>query len=150
MSKPETLTFETTPYVRDACMCLHTQRAARALARRFDVALKPIGITSGQFSLLISLNRPRPPNLASVASLLGMDRTTLTANLKPLVRRRLVRAVTDAEDARARLLHLTPAGRRLLADALPIWRREHAKIEAALAEPNRLRRDLDALARLTV
>ena len=82
--------FETTLLVRDTCLCLHAQRAARALARRFDLALKPTGLTSGQFSLLMSLNRPEPPKLGSVAALLAMDRTTLTANLKPLERRDLI------------------------------------------------------------
>jgi len=47
--------------VRDTCLCLHLQRAARAVARRFDEALRPLGLTSGQFSLLMSLNRPEPP-----------------------------------------------------------------------------------------
>src|SRR6185437_14048620 len=88
-------TFETTLLVRNTCLCLHSQRAARAIARRFDIALKPVGITSGQFSLLMSLNRPGPPNLSSVASLLAMDRTTLTANLKPLERRRFVETAAD-------------------------------------------------------
>lgn len=83
------LSFETTLHVRDACPCLHARRTARALARRFDVALKPAGITSGQFSLLMSLNRPQPPGLGSVATLLAVDRTTLTANHKPLARRGL-------------------------------------------------------------
>ena len=73
--------------VRDACLCLHVQRAARALARRFDAVLAPLGLTQGQFSLLMSLNRPQPPSIGSVAALLAMDRTTLTANLKPLERR---------------------------------------------------------------
>ena len=76
--------------MRDTCLCLHAQRAARALARRFDEALRPAGLTNGQFSLLMSLNRPEPPTSGSVAALLAMDRTTLTANLKPLERRRLV------------------------------------------------------------
>ena len=74
MSKPVDVPFETTLLVRDACLCLHTQRAARALARRFDQALRPVGLTSGQFSLLMSLNRPEPPLMAPVASLLAMDR----------------------------------------------------------------------------
>jgi len=73
--------------VRDTCLCLHLQRAARAVARRFDEALRPLGLTSGQFSLLMSLNRPQPPTIGHVAGVLAMDRTTLTANLKPLVRR---------------------------------------------------------------
>ena len=137
--------FETTLLVRDACLCLHAQRAARALARRFDVALKPVGLTSGQFSLLMSLNRPQPPNLRRVASLLAMDRTTLTANLKPLERRGLVAVAPDPADKRARLLRLLPAGRAVLAEAVPIWKDLHARIEADLADADRLRADLSLL-----
>jgi len=138
-------TFETTCLVRDACLCLHTQRAARALARRFDVALKPAGITSGQFSLLMSLNRPEPPNLSSVAALLAMDRTTLSANLKPLERRGLIETATNPKDGRARLLSLTPAGGAVLAEAVPIWQRVHGEIEAALPDPDQLRSELNLL-----
>lgn len=137
--------FETTLLVRDTCLCLHAQRAARALARRFDVALKPAGITSGQFSLLMSLNRPKPPNLGSVAALLAMDRTTLTANLKPLERRGLVAAEPDPADRRARLLRLTPAGRTVLAEATPIWRDVHQAIERDLSDPDSLRQELNRL-----
>jgi len=144
---PSSLTFATTLMVRDACLCLHAQRAARALARLFDIALKPIGISSGQFSLLMSLNRPKPPNLGSVAALLAMDRTTLTANLKPLERRELVATAHDAADKRVRLLSLTPAGRAVLAEALPIWKRLHAEIETELQDPGRLRADLVQLSR---
>ena len=85
----------TTHQVRDACLCLHVQRAARALARRFDEVLRPLGLTQGQFSLLMSLNRPEPPSMGGVAALLAMDRTTLTANLKPLERRGLVKIAVD-------------------------------------------------------
>ena len=92
------------PVVRDACLCLHVQRAARALARRFDEALRPLDLTNGQFSLLMSLNRPEPPSIGSVATLLAMDRTTLTAALKPLERRGLVKVAVDKEDRRSRLL----------------------------------------------
>ena len=80
MSNHEPLPFETTIRVRDTCLCLHLQRAARAVARRFDELLRPVGLTSGQFSLLMSLNRAEPPTIRSVAELLAMDRTTLTAN----------------------------------------------------------------------
>jgi hypothetical protein len=55
--------FSTTLLVRDNCLCLHVQRAARALARRFDDALRPVGLTNGQFSLLMSLNRPDAPGV---------------------------------------------------------------------------------------
>ncbi len=97
--------FSFTLHVRDHCLCLHVQRAARALARRFDDALRPLGLTQGQFSLLMSLNRPEPPRIGDVAALLAMDRTTLTANLKPLERRGLVKVKVDKTDKRGRRLH---------------------------------------------
>jgi hypothetical protein len=68
-------TFATTVVVQDACLCLHMQRAAMARAPRFNDALRPIGLTNGQFSLMMSLNRPRPPDIG-VASSLGINRTT--------------------------------------------------------------------------
>ncbi len=147
MSKAAEISFETTLFVRDTCLCLHLQRAARALARRFDDALRPLGLTSGQYSMMISLNRPEPPNVGSVASLLSMDRTTLTAALKPLQRRDLVTVMVDAADRRGRRLRLTSAGRALLARALPVWGRTHAEIERLLPPDGaeRLRRDLQAL-----
>jgi DNA-binding MarR family transcriptional regulator len=132
MSRVPGVPYETTLLVRDCCLCLHVQRAARALARRFDEALRPFGLTNGQFSLLMSLNRPKPAGLGSVASLLAMDRTTLTAALKPLERRGLVKITADPEDRRSRLLILTPKGERLLADAVPTWESNHHEVEALL------------------
>ena len=139
--------FETTLHVRDTCLCLHTQRAARALARRFDDAFRPLGLSNGQFSLLMSLNRPEPANIGSVAALLAMDRTTLTANLKPLARRGLVNVMVDKEDRRSRRLTLTPAGRALLMAAVPVWKKTHAAVERLLARssPEDLRAALRAL-----
>ena len=144
---PADLPFAATLQVRDACMCLHLQRAARAIGRRFDKALRPVGLTNGQFSLLMSLNRPRPPLIGDVASLLAMDRTTLTAMLKPLARRGLVEIAEDEQDRRGRRLILLPAGRALLARALPLWKATEKAVEEALApaEPDRLRSDLKSL-----
>src|SRR3546814_3860416 len=80
----------------------------------------------------MSLNRPKAPSIGSVAALLAMDRTTLTANLKPLERRGLVESRTDPADRRGRLLLLTAAGRNVLQAAVPIWRRTHAEADRAL------------------
>ena len=147
VSKCDDLPFETTLEVRDTCLCLHLQRAARAVARRFDAALRSLGLTNGQFSLLMSLNRPEPASIGNVSTLLAMDRTTLTANLKPLERRGLVTVAADNTDKRTRRLTLTPAGRALLGAAVPVWRRTHAEIDRLLtgSSPDRLRADLRAL-----
>ncbi len=139
--------FETTLLVRDTCLCLHAQRAARALARHFDDVLRPVELTNQQFSLLMALNRPAPPPMGPVAKLLEMDRTTLTAALKPLERRGLVRVELVPTDRRTRLLALTKAGEATLAAAVPIWREAHAAIESRLGdfEPDALRAALAKL-----
>ena len=129
MSKATEVPFETTLFVRDHCLCLHLQRAARALARRFDEALRPIGLTSGQYSMMMSLNRPEPPTIGSVASLLAMDRTTLTAALKLLQRRGLVTVMVDANDRRSRRLKLTRAGRALQVQAQAVIPNEKRRLE---------------------
>ncbi|MGD1879500.1 MAG: MarR family winged helix-turn-helix transcriptional regulator [Kiloniellaceae bacterium] len=129
------------------CLCLNLHRPARALGRRFDEALRPLNLTNGQYSLLVSLNRPKPPRIGDVAHLLAMDRTTLTANLKPLERRGLLTVAPDPEDKRSRRLSLTDAGRELLVQAVPIWRSTHDAVDEGLRDKDgdALRRDLLAL-----
>ncbi len=140
---PHKLTLE----VRDTCLCLHVRRAARAVARLYDEALRPVDLTNGQFSLLMSLNRPEPPTMGQVSAVLAMDRTTLTANLKPLERRGLVEVTVDSNDRRSRRMSLTAEGRRTLAAAMPIWRETQLAAERLLggSDVDRLRRDLRSL-----
>jgi len=139
MSKPGSLPPETAHRIRDTCLCLNVQRAARSLARRFDDALRPHGLTHGQFSLLVALSRP-------VAAMLAMDRTTLTANVKPLERRGLVTVAASKDDRRNRVLMLTAAGHKLIEAALPAWRATHDAIEPAVADADGFRAGLRALA----
>ncbi len=145
---PQELPLSATHQVRDACLCLHVQRAARALARRFDEVFRPFDLTHGQFSLLMSLNRPESPSIGSVAALLAMDRTTLTANLKPLERRGLVKVSIGKDDKRSRRLTITTSGRTLLARAFPVWKQTHVEIERLIprGSPDELRTALRALA----
>jgi DNA-binding MarR family transcriptional regulator len=154
VSKPPPLTSdavspEQTHFVRDHCLCLASQRAARALSRRFDESFRTLGITSGQFSLLNVLNRPAPPSIGSVADLLVMDRTSLTANLKPLEREGLVTVEPDSSDRRVKRLILTVAGKQALARAMPIWTEVHGEIdrglESSAASGDSLRAGLAAL-----
>ena len=143
MSNGPLIPYSTTIHVKDTCLCLHAQRAARALARRFDTALKPAGLTNQQFSLMMALNRPEPPPMGPVARLLAMDRTTLTAALKPLSARGWVSIEPDPKDKRGKRLRLTPEGSNALADAVPIWRDLHRVIESGMeSDPSALRTGL--------
>jgi len=96
----------------------------------------------------MSLNRPEPRSIGSAAELLAMDRTTLTAALKPLERRGLLKVAVDKDDGRSRLLTLTSAGRALLRRAYPVWQQAHADVERRTGNcpPGDLRTALRALA----
>ena len=85
--------------------------------------------------------------MGPVASLLAMDRTTLTAALKPLERRGLVKILRDQSDRRTRILKLTDDGRSLLVGALPVWKRTHHEVEQLVpnGDSDVLRRSLQAL-----
>jgi DNA-binding MarR family transcriptional regulator len=116
------------------------QRTARILARCFDAELRPLGLTSGQFILLMVLNRQEPSGMVDLASLLATDRTTLVAALKILERRGLVNIANDSSDRRLRRIRLTPRSRALIMTSVPVWKRTSLEIESRLAEI-----DLDSL-----
>ena len=118
--------------IGDTCLCLDVQRASRAIGRRFDEAFRPLGLNNGQFSLLMTLNRPTPLTMIGLAEHLAMDRTTTTANLKPLERRGLVEIRRDEEDARVRRIVLTEAGRAVLAEAVDRWGAANDSVVASL------------------
>jgi DNA-binding MarR family transcriptional regulator len=118
--------------IGDTCLCLDVQRASRAIGRRFDEAFRPLGLNNWQFSLLMTLNRPTPLTVGSLAERLAMDRTTTTANLKPLERRGLLEIRRDDRDARARRIVLTDAGRALLAEAVERWQAANDAVVVSL------------------
>ncbi len=133
--------------IAETCLCFRTQRAARALARRFDAAFRPLGLTNGQFSLLAMLSARETRRMKDIVAFLAMDRTTLTAALKKLERDGLVVVTADPEDGRSKLVGLTAKGRRRLERAKPVWRDEHARLERenAALDASALRRQLGAL-----
>ncbi len=85
--------------------------------------------------------------MAPVAALLAMDRTTLTAALKPLEARGLVKISPGTSDKRSRTLALTSKGHELLISAMPVWQQTHKEIEGLIpdGDPDELRRNLQAL-----
>lgn len=128
-----------------ACYCTQSRRLSRALTDTYNTALKPVGLTVAQFSLLRIISRLDAPTIGRVADATGIDRTTLGRNLSVLQRHGWV-AVAPGEDGRTRLVALTAEGRDVIARAVPLWEQTQDEVESRL--PARLRDALEQAAQL--
>ncbi|AWN36346.1 MarR family winged helix-turn-helix transcriptional regulator [Methylobacterium radiodurans] len=148
MSTDPALTATLAASVERSCYSFAAQKAARALGRRYDAALRPTGLSNWQFTLLMMLVREEPPTISALAQHLATDRTTITANLKPLERRGLVTVQGDAEDRRVRRVALSDAGRTLLTEAYPLWQQAQEAVTRQLGsvDQNAFRAAATALA----
>ena len=105
------------------CALASTRRAARLLTQLYDRSLAEYGIEAGQFALLMMVDAMAERGQVGIAEALGMDKTTLSRNLKVLRQRGWVESEAGSEDARRRELSLTAEGRAMLTKARPGWRR---------------------------
>lgn len=120
--------FETT-----RCLCLASRRAARSITRQFDQALRAHGIRATQFTLLAALALAGPLTIGDLAELLAADRTTVSRNLTLVEERKLV-STHAGKDARVRMASITKAGRAVLAEAMPTWRKVQAELIDSMGE----------------
>ena len=119
--------------VARACACANLRRAARAVTQVFDEVLTPSGLKATQFTLLVTNRLMGESTINELAERMAMDRTTLSRNLKPLVRNGLLE-VRPGEDGRTRLVRLTPAGERSLKEAYPLWQQAQQETVGVLGE----------------
>lgn len=119
----------TTAAPASPCTCFRLRKLSRLLSQRYDAALAPAGLNINQYSILRRAGRT-PHAIGSLAGELGMDRTTLSRDLRPLVDAGWLRLVAGNDDARRRRIVVTAAGRRAIARAEPLWREAQAEIEA--------------------
>jgi DNA-binding MarR family transcriptional regulator len=126
------------------CVCFNLRKSARVVTRFYDAVLQPIGIQGTQFSLLSVLHHAGELPITEIAERLGVDRTTLTRNLKTLVGRGYV-VVDQGKDGRTKSVKLTGAGRDMLVKALPLWERAQQKVVDGLG-PSRFKGLLKELA----
>ena len=115
------------------CTCANLRKAARVVTQAYDAALQPVGLKATQFTLLAALTKLGDVPLTRLADALVMDRTTLTRNLKPLVREGHVR-IDQEEDQRVRKVSLTDAGRDVFDKARPRWEQAQSKIQGILGQ----------------
>ncbi len=119
--------------IASECYCFSLKKAARAVARRYDDALRPYDLNNGQYSMLTTLAGFEEISIQNLGKFLEMDRTTATAALKPLQRRGLIAINQSAEDSRIRIASITEAGKKVLASAIPAWSMVQKKISSELS-----------------
>jgi DNA-binding MarR family transcriptional regulator len=124
------------------CTCLGLRRVGRMATQMFDAHLQPAGLTIGQFGLLTQIYANAiagsPLTMKALSSAVGMDPTTLNRTLKPLESENLIRTAQDADDRRARCIHITPAGRKRLERAMPLWRAADEELRRTIGSETKL------------
>jgi DNA-binding MarR family transcriptional regulator len=118
------------------CVCTAARRRSRDLTRAFEKAMRGSGIRGTQFTLLATLVQTGPIPTTRLANFQGLERTTLTRNLMPLVRDGFVR-IDEGEDRRVRKVAITPAGEEAALRAFPFWKKAQDAALAATAGPGR-------------
>lgn len=113
------------------CVLDNARRAARAVSRHYDRLARKVGMTAGQFSVLVAIRQVRERTTADLAERLSMDRTTLVRNVALLERDGLV-VSSLAGDGKAKCFSVTDKGEALLQEALPLWRKAQKDVEELL------------------
>ena len=116
------------------CLCFRARRVSRALTRLYDEALRPLGIQATQLTLMnaVVMFGDGGAPMSRLADVLALDVTTLSRNLRPLVKDGLVGVERSPADRRVRVVHLTPEGAKRVASALPLWKRAQERVVSVL------------------
>jgi DNA-binding MarR family transcriptional regulator len=117
------------------CACFNLRKAVRAATRWYDEALRPAGLRSGQFVLLLAIRLHGAVTAAALASSVASDPATVSRNLRPLLRRNLIESRVG-RDQREREITLTPKGHAALVAAFPWWKRIQSQVHRRLSGPN--------------
>jgi len=117
------------------CLCATVRRAGRLLTRRYEEALRPAGMTTSQFELMMTLRLAGASDQSKLATLMETDQTTLSRNLKLLLDERWIEAAKDGQDARRRTYRATKLGLAVLTEAQRCWHKAHAETERLLGAP---------------
>jgi DNA-binding MarR family transcriptional regulator len=117
-----------------ACRCFAVRKASRAVTQHYDRALRKSGMRISQFNTLVVLTQTGALPMQNLAEFMGMDRTSLTRNLQPPVRKRWIKILPGEEDRRVRIVSITPAGIAALRKAMPAWKAAQAGADAVLKQ----------------
>lgn len=114
-------------FKRIECVCTNLRMASRVVGRAYDSALAPCGINSTQYAILANVERYQPISQMDLADHLNLERTSLYRAVAILEKTGLLSATRAAEDAVAKVLSLTRAGEKLLAEARTAWEKLHGE-----------------------
>ena len=115
------------------CMSFALRRAARTMSQHYAKHLRPTGLRGTQFTMLATLVTAGPMPINRMARRLGLERTTLTRNLKPLEANGWI-TIAEDEDRRVHMVSVTEKGRAVARAALPAWHKAQATARAKLKE----------------
>jgi len=129
------------------CVCFNLRWVTRAVTRFFDAEVRRLGVRPTQTPILGALQARDGWSMAELSEWLGMERTTLVRNIRPLQRDDLVRARGGGRGGRVEL-SITDKGRATLANTMPAWRAAQGKVIAILGRErwSNLIRDLERIA----
>jgi DNA-binding MarR family transcriptional regulator len=116
--------------VSETCVCLHTRMAARAVTRAYDQALAPLGLEATQFTLLAAIAGNPEKSITALADRLALERSSLSRNLKLMLRRDLI--APAGVSGRAAAYVVTETGQSLIEQALPVWAEAQRRSESAM------------------
>ena len=119
--------------VAGVCACRKMRQASRKITRMYDEMLRPAGIKATQFNVLAIVALGDEATLTELAETLGMDRTTLSRNLRPLERDGLVEVSAEGY-RRARSANITNKGVAVMEKALPLWRSAQKSLKRRLGD----------------
>lgn len=125
---------------KSVCYCTNLRRSANAISDIYDTTLKSTGLTASQYYLLITLWRLGSANITHWAEHVGLDRSTMVRNIRPLQNRGLI----EAAPGRGKTFALSAEGKTTLNSAVPLWQKAQKKIEAMLEKE-----DIEALFRIS-
>lgn len=126
---PETLDLS----AMENCLCFNLRMVTRIMTKFFDAEMRRHGIRPTQGTLLLALSSKPAWAMAELSDLLGMDRTTLVRNLRPLLRDELVGTAGGGRGSRVEV-SITAKGRKKIAECLPAWRSAQSAAVDALGE----------------
>ena len=124
---------------QSTCYCTNMRRSTNIISSFYDSALKKAELTVAQYYLLMNLSRLESANITHWAEHVGLDRSTMVRNIKPLLDRGLI----ESTEGHGKTFTLSSKGKQILDLAIPLWQNAQKQIEEVLGKD-----DIDAIFRI--